>query len=53
MNFEKVWNIHDISIAGPVGIFSRKILTSPNGLKFHMHDSDDDFSKFCQFDEIR
>ena len=47
---EKVCNFHNISIAGPVGIFSWKILTSPNGLKFHMHVSDDDSNKFCKFD---
>ena len=52
MNFEKVLNFHNISIAGTAGIFSCKILTSLNGLKFHMHVSDDDSSKFCKFDEI-
>ena len=43
---------YNIFIAGTVAIFSWKILTSPNGLKFHMHVSDDDSSKFCKFDEI-
>ena len=66
LNFEKMWNFYYISIASPVGIFLRKILTSPNGLKFHMHVSDDDSNglkfhmhvsdddsnKFCKFDEI-
>ena len=27
-------------------------LTSLNGLKFHMHVSDDDSNMFCKFDEI-
>ena len=47
-----MWKFHNISIAGIVGIFSWKISTSPNGLKFHMHVSDDDSNKFCKFDEI-
>ena len=47
-----VWKFHNISIARTVGIFSWKYLTSPNGLKFHMHVSDDDSNKFCKFDEI-
>ena len=46
--FDEIWwtlkryGIFIIFQAGPVGIFSWKILTSPNGLKFHMHVSDDD-----------
>ena len=42
----------DISRAGTVGIFLWYKLTSLNGLKFHMHVSDDDSNKFCKFDEI-
>ena len=48
---EKMWKFH-ISVAGTVGIFSWKILTSPNGLKFHMNVSDDDSSQFCKPNEI-
>ena len=47
-----VWNFHDISRAGTVGIFLWKNITSLNWLKFHMHVSDDDSNKFCKFDEI-
>ena len=52
VELEKMWKFHIISVAGTVGIFSCKNLTSPNGLKFHMHVSDDDSSKYCKFDEI-
>ena len=52
MNFEKMLKFHDISRAGTVGIFLWKNITSLNGLKFHMHVSDDDSNKFCKFDEI-
>ena len=41
-----------ISRAGTVTIFLWKNLTSLNGLKFHMHVSDDDSNMFCKFDEI-
>ena len=43
---------HDIYRAGTVDIFLWNKLTSLNGLKFHMHVSDDDSNKFCKFDEI-
>ena len=52
VNFEKIMKFHDISRAGTVGIFLLKKLTSLNGLKFHMHVSDDDSNMFCKFDEI-
>ena len=52
MNFEKFLKFHDISRAGTVGIFLWNKLTSLNGLKFHMHVSDDDSNMFCKFDEI-
>ena len=55
MKFGKLWkNVEnmDISRAGTVGIFLWNKLTSLNGLKFHMHVSDDDSNKFCTFDEI-
>ena len=52
MNFEKMLKFHDISRAGTVGIFLWNKSTSLNGLKFHMHVSDDDSNKFCKFDEI-
>ena len=55
MKFGKLWkNVKnmDISRAGTVGIFLWNKLTSLNGLKFHMHVSDDDSNKFCKFDEI-
>ena len=55
MKFGKLWkNVEnmDISRAGTVGIFLWNKLTSLNGLKFHMHVSDDDSNKFCKFDEI-
>ena len=52
MNFENFLKFHDISRAGTVGIFLWNKLTSLNGLKFHMHVSDDDYNMFCKFDEI-
>ena len=55
MKFGKLWkNVEnmDISRAGTVSIFLWNKLTSLNGLKFHMHVSDDDSNKFCTFDEI-
>ena len=55
MKFGKLWkNVEnmDISRAGTGGIFLWNKLTSLNGLKFHMHVSDDDSNKFCEFDEI-
>ena len=52
VNFEKMLKFHDISRAGTVGIFLWNKYTSLNGLKFHMHVSDDDSNKFCKFDEI-
>ena len=48
----KCWNFHDISRACTVSIFLWKNITSLNGLKFHMHVSDDDSNEFCKFDEI-
>ena len=50
--FDKCWNFHHISRACTVSIFLWKNITSLNGLKFHMHVSDDDSNKFCKFDEI-
>ena len=52
VNFEKMLKFHDISRAGTVSIFLWNKSTSLNGLKFHMHVSDDDSNKFCKFDEI-
>ena len=52
VNFEKMLKFHDISRAGTVGTFLWNKLTSLNGLKFHMHVSDDDYNMFCMFDEI-
>ena len=43
---------HDIYRAGTVDIFLWNKLTSLNGLKFHMHVSDDNSNMFCKFDEI-
>ena len=43
---------HDIYRAGTVDIFLWNKLTSLNGLKFHMHISDDNSNMFCKFDEI-
>ena len=37
---------------GAVGIFTSKIVTSPNCLKFHMHVSGGDSNKFCKFHEF-
>ena len=47
MNFEKMLKFHDISRACTVSIFLWRNITSLNGLKFHMHVSDDDSNKFC------
>ena len=52
VNFEKILKFHDISKGGTVGFFLWNKSTSLNGLKFHMHVSDDDSNKFCKFDEI-
>ena len=57
--WKKCWNLIRDG-AGTVAFFyeiSRQIflwnkLTSLNGLKFHMHVSDDDSNMFCKFDEI-
>ena len=43
---------HDFPRAGTVGIFLWNKLVSLNGLKFHMHVSDDYSNMFCKFDEI-
>ena len=48
---KKCWNFI-FQRAGTVGLFPWNKLTSLNGLKFHMHVSDDDSYKFCKFDEI-
>ena len=48
---KKCWNFI-FQRAGTVGLFPWNKLTSLNGLKFHMHVSDDDSNKFCKFDEI-
>ena len=57
--FEEIWLIlkkmlkfHDIYRAGTVDIFLWNKLTFLNGLKFHIHVSDDDSNMFCKFDEI-
>ena len=52
VNFKKMLKFHDFSRAFTVTIFLWKNLTSLNGLKFHMHVSDDDYNMFCKFDEI-
>ena len=49
---KKCWNFMIFWRAGTVSIFLWKKLTSLNGLKFHMHVSDDDSNMFCKFDEI-
>ena len=49
---KKCWNFMIFQRAGTVSIFLWTKLTSLNGLKFHMHVSDDDSNKFCKFDEI-
>ena len=51
-NFKKCWNFMIFQRAGTVGIFLWNKSTSPNGLKFHMHVSDDDSNMFCKFEEI-
>ena len=50
---KKCWNLIIFQRAGTVGLFPWNKLTSLNGLKFHMHVSDDDSNMFCKFDEIR
>ena len=52
VNFKKMLKYYYISRASTVTIFLWKNLTSLNGLKFHMHVSDDDYNMFCKFDEI-
>ena len=52
VNFKKMLKFYYISRPGTVSIFLWKNLTSLNGLKFHMHVSDDDSNMFCKFDEI-
>ena len=49
---KKCWNFMIFQKAGTVGISLWNKSTSLNGLKFHMHVSDDDSNKFCKFDEI-
>ena len=49
---KKMLKFYYISRARTVTIFLEKNLTSLNGLKFHMHVSDDDSNMFCKFDEI-
>ena len=49
---KKCWNFI-FQRAGTVGLFPWNKLTSLNGLKFHMHVSDDDSNMFCKFVEIR
>ena len=49
---KKCWNFMIFQRAGTVSIFLWTKLTSLNGLKFHMHVSDDDSNMFCKFDEI-
>ena len=49
---KKCWNFMIFQRAGTVSIFLWNKSTSLNGLKFHMHVSDDDSNKFCKFDEI-
>ena len=57
--FDEIWwtlkkmlKFHNISRACMVSIFLWNNITSLNGLKFHMHVSDDDSNEFCKFDEI-
>ena len=52
VNLKKMLKFYYISRAGTVTSFLWKNLTSLNGLKFHMHVSDDDSNMFCKFDEI-
>ena len=52
VNFEKMLKYHDIYRAGTVDIFLWNKLTFLNGLKFHIHVSDDDSNMFSKFDEI-
>ena len=55
MKFGELWKMlkfHDIYRTGTVDIFLWNKLIFLNGLKFHMHVSDDDSNKFCKFDEI-
>ena len=52
VNLKKMLKFYYISWAGTVTSFLWKNLTSLNGLKFHMHVSDDDSNMFCKFDEI-
>ena len=49
---KKCWNFMIFQRVGTVGIFLWNKSTSPNGLKFHMHVSDDDSNMFCKFEEI-
>ena len=49
---KKSWNFMIFQRACTVGIFLCNKSTSLNGLKFHMHVSDDDLNMFCKFDEI-
>ena len=47
VNLKKMLKFYYISRAGAVTIFLWKNLTSLNGLKFHMHVSDNDSDMFC------
>ena len=49
---KKCWNFMIFQRAGTVSIFLWNKFTSLNGLKFHMHVSDDDSNMFCKFDQI-
>ena len=51
-NLKKCWNFMIFQRAGTVGICLWNKSTSLDGLKFHMHVSDDDSNMFCKFDEI-
>ena len=48
---KKCWNFMIFQRAGTVGIFLWNKSTCLNGLKFHMHVSDDDSNMFCKFDK--
>ena len=48
---KKCWNFMIFQRAGTVSIFLWNKITSLNGLKFHMHVSDDDSNISCKFDE--
>ena len=48
----KRYAIFIIFLYPALSIFFHENFLSPYGLKFQMHVSDDDSSKFCKFDKI-